>query len=179
MFRFVQSSRYFYTSSLRACLLTRNQGFTYLSLIIFLTVISIFSAASLQLGHIMMRRAAEQELLAIGAEFRSALASYAAATPEGQVSVPQSLQDLLKDSRYPNTRRHLRKIYVDPISGKEEWGTMIAFGVGGRSVAGIVGVYSLSSDVPIKIGNFDEPFRSFEGKKSYQDWKFVFLQGTN
>ena len=52
------------------------------------------------------------------------LVSYANATPNGQVRVPRSLQDLLKDPRYPNPHRHLRKRYADPITGKDEWGTV-------------------------------------------------------
>jgi type II secretory pathway pseudopilin PulG len=153
----------------------RSQGFTYLGLIIMLAVMAIFTVSSLQLGSIMTRRAAEHELLAIGGEFRDALASYAAATPEGQASLPQSLQDLLKDARYPATRRHLRKLYADPITGKEEWGTVtadsgVSGGNGGNGGAGsgIIGVYSLSEGTPIKTGNFDPPFQDFEGAKSYR-----------
>jgi type II secretory pathway pseudopilin PulG len=161
----------------------RSQGFTYLGLIIMLAVMAIFTVSSLQLGSIMTRRAAEHELLAIGGEFRDALASYAAATPEGQASLPQSLQDLLKDARYPATRRHLRKLYADPITGKEEWGTVTAAtgatdsgasGGNGGAGSGIIGVYSLSEGTPIKTGNFDPPFQDFEGAKSYREWQFIF-----
>ncbi len=98
------------------------------------------------------------------------LVSYANATPNGQVRVPRSLQDLLKDPRYPNPRRHLRKRYADPITGKDEWGTVPSL-----DGTGIIGVYSLSNAKPIKIGNFDVAFQNFEGKTSYRDWQFTVM----
>ena len=146
----------------------REGGFTYIALLILVAVIGITNAAAVQVGAVLQRRAAEEELLAIGAEFQQALISYANATPVGQPRSPRSLDDLLKDPRYPDTRRHLRKRYVDPITGKEEWGVVLAPGG-----AGIVGFYSLSESKPIKVGQFKVPFLDFEGKASYQDWKFL------
>ncbi|MEC5217694.1 type II secretory pathway pseudopilin PulG [Actimicrobium sp. GrIS 1.19] len=154
----------------------RAAGFAYLSLIILVAIIGIASAASLQVGGLLGRRAAEEELLDIGAEFRAALISYAATTPAGQMTMPQTLQDLIKDPRYPNVRRHLRKLYVDPITGVEGWGTLTAPSAAG---VGIVGVYSLSTAAPIKVGNFDEPFKHFQNKTSYQDWKFMAQSETD
>lgn len=145
-----------------------NGGFTYLGLIITVAIIGIASAATLQLGSVTQRRAAEEELLEIGSEFRNALISYANATPVGQKRAPSSLDDLLKDPRYPNPKRHLRKLYADPITGKEEWGIIEAI-----DGSGIVGVYSLSNAQPIKVDNFDPLFHDFAGKKSYRDWKFL------
>jgi type II secretory pathway pseudopilin PulG len=156
--------------------LPRAGGFAYLSLIILVAIIGIASAASLQVGGLLGRRAAEEELLDIGAEFRTALIGYAAATPAGQMTMPQSLQDLVKDPRYPNLRRHLRKVYVDPITGADAWGTLTAPSAAG---VGIIGVYSLSTARPIKIGNFDDPFKQFQDKRTYQDWKFMAQSETD
>jgi hypothetical protein len=100
-------------------------------------------------------------LLEIGAEFGNALISYANATPLGQRRTPGSLQDLLKDPRYPGPRRHLRKIYADPLTRREEWGIVEL-----REGAGIIDVYSLSNAQPIKIGNFDALNQDFAGKTS-------------
>jgi type II secretory pathway pseudopilin PulG len=150
----------------------RSGGFTYLGLIILIAIIGITSAASLQVGSILARRAAEEELLDIGSAFRAALVSYSAATPVGQATTPQSVQDLLKDPRYPNPLRHLRKLYADPLTGLEEWGFITIASPGGT---GIVGVYSLSQGMPIKVGNFSAPFQHFQGKTSYRDWKFMAL----
>jgi type II secretory pathway pseudopilin PulG len=146
----------------------RNSGFTYLSLLILIAIIGIVSTASLQIGVFLQRHAAEEELLEIGAEFRNALISYANSTPAGHKRTPSSLQDLLKDPRYPNPRRHLRKLYIDPITGKDEWGILEL-----SEGSGIIGVHSLSDKQPIKIGNFDAAFQDFAGKSSYMEWKFM------
>jgi type II secretory pathway pseudopilin PulG len=143
-------------------------GFTYLGLIIFVTVIGMVGAASLKVGALLQRAEAENELLEIGAEFSAALRSYAAATPKGQPNQPTSLQDLLRDPRFPNPRRHLRRIFVDPITGKAEWG-LVSAGEG----TPILGVYSLSQAQPLKIANFDPRFVNFDNKKHLSDWKFT------
>jgi type II secretory pathway pseudopilin PulG len=146
----------------------RERGFTYIGVLIMVAVIGVAASATLLLGSVMQRRAAEEELLMIGDEFRDAFVSYANATPPGRQRTPPSLQELLKDPRFPTIRRHLRRIYVDPISGKEEWGTVPAL-----PGPGIMGVYSLADGKPIKIGNFDPRFQDFEGKTSYSEWKFM------
>jgi type II secretory pathway pseudopilin PulG len=143
-------------------------GFTYIGLLIFIAVIGVMAAATIQVGSILQRRAAEEELLAIGTEFRSALISYATATPLGQNRRPASIDDLLKDPRFPYVRRHLRKAYMDPMTGKAEWGIVYA-----PDGAGILGFHSLSDAKPIKSGRFDSPSQSFRGKVSYRDWIFV------
>jgi type II secretory pathway pseudopilin PulG len=152
----------------------RQHGFTYLGLLILVATIGIASAATLQVGSALQRRAAEEELLEIGAELRNALISYANATPAGQKRAPASIQDLLKDPRYPGVKRHLRKLYADPLTGKEEWGIVEAI-----DGSGIVGFYSLSGAQPIKIDKFDPVFQDFAGKSSYQEWRFVILPQLN
>ncbi|HEV7814069.1 MAG TPA: type II secretion system protein [Janthinobacterium sp.] len=145
----------------------RQQGFTYVGLIILVAIIGLVGAAGLKFGAIMQRRAAEQALLDIGAQFSDALRSYADATAPGQPTQPPSLKELLKDPRLPGTRRHLRRIFVDPITGKAEWGIIYVNGS-----VGVVSVYSLSASKPIKIGNFDTRFPNFDNKAHLSDWKF-------
>lgn len=145
-----------------------SRGFTYLGLMIIIAIIGIASAATLRIGSVLQRQEAEEELLAIGSEFRNALVSYANATPAGQSRSPHFLEDLLKDPRYPSPRRHLRRLYADPMTGKGEWGTVIS-----RDGAGIVGIHSLSTATPLKIGNFEAEFQEFEGKTSYAEWVFA------
>lgn len=152
---------------------TRNRyrltgGFTYLGVLITIGIIGIASVASLQAGILLQHRAAEEELLFIGIQFRNALVSYANATPVGQPRFPKSLNDLLLDPRSPTVRRHLRKLYTDPMTSQEQWGLVEA-----PSDAGIIGVYSLSTAKPIKVANFDFSLQGLEGKTSYQEWKFM------
>ena len=63
---------------------------------------------------------------------------------------------------------YLRKRYIDPMTLTKTWG--LVPGPGGT----IMGVYSLSEATPIKTGNFEQADKDFEGKTSYQDWKFVY-----
>lgn len=146
----------------------RHAGFTYLGILILVAILGIASVASLQIGSLLQRRAAEEELLRIGSAFQNALIGYSNATPPGQAHAPHSLEDLLRDPRYPGTRRYLRQLYVDPMTGKNEWGL-----VDSTENGGIIGVFSLSESIPIKIGNFESEFADFTGKTSYRDWQFT------
>ncbi|MEH6438081.1 type II secretion system protein [Massilia sp. DD77] len=147
---------------------SRQGGFTYLGLVIFVAIIGMVGAATLKIGSLLQRAAAEEELLEIGAAFGAALQSYAAATPKGMPTYPPTLQELLKDPRFPEVRRHLRKIFVDPMTGKAEWGIVYA---GGQT--GVLAIHSLSAAKPLKVGNFDSRFQSFENKEKISDWRFV------
>ncbi len=143
-------------------------GFTYVGLVVFVAILGMVGAATLKVDGLMRRAAAEQELLETGAAFSAALRSYAAATPRGFPTLPPTLQDLLKDPRFPGTRRHLRKIFVDPITGTTEWGVQYQ----GDKV-GVLAVYSLSQARPLKLANFDARFRNFENKEHLSEWKFA------
>jgi len=146
----------------------RQRGFTYLGLIILVAILGLVGAAGLKMGSLLQRQAAEQELLDIGAQFSDALSSYARATPAGQLRQPASLAALLRDPRYPQVRRHLRKLFVDPITGRAEWGLLHQ--PGGN---GIIGVYSLSRAAPLKVGHFETRFAGFEGKSHLSEWQFM------
>lgn len=98
------------------------RGFTYVSVIILVAIIGLVAATTLRIGATMQRAQAERELLYIGEQFSDALKSYAGATPQGQPQQPPTLKELLRDPRFPGTRRHLRKIFIDPMTGKAEWG---------------------------------------------------------
>jgi type II secretory pathway pseudopilin PulG len=143
-------------------------GLAYLALLIAIAIIGVAAAASAQLGAIYQRRMAEEELLAVGGEFQRALLSYAAATPLGQPTQPRMLDDLVRDPRYPNAVRHLRKVYADPMTGKADW--VLVKSPDGQT---IVGIHSVSKAHPIKISHFPGEFQGFTDKKSYADWVFV------
>ncbi|MFL6707814.1 MAG: type II secretion system protein [Massilia sp.] len=146
----------------------RQAGFTYLGLIIFVTVLGLVGAATLKIDALLRRAAAEEELLTVGAAFADALTSYAAATRQGQPTQPPSLNELLRDPRSPAVRRHLRKIYIDPMTGTTDWG--IVWLADGK---GVLGVYSKSQAAPLKIANFDPKLVGFEGKLHVSEWRFV------
>jgi len=145
-------------------------GFTYLALLFMVTVLAIGLSVTGVVWHTAVQREREQELLFVGGQFRNAIASYYNAVPVAALRrYPATLTDLIKDPRFPNTRRHLRRIYVDPMAGKPEWG--LVRGIDG----GVIGVYSLSEKEPIRISFPSGPNKEFSGKKRYADWKFIYL----
>jgi type II secretory pathway pseudopilin PulG len=116
------------------------------------------------------QREREQELLFVGGQYRNAFLSYYGATPAGKPRYPLALEELLEDNRFPVPRRHLRRLYADPITGKPDWVLLDAPG------GGIAGVHSRSEAKPLKIGNFPAQDAKFEGAEHYSDWKFVLEQ---
>ncbi len=148
------------------------RGFTYLGLLILLAVLGLVGAAGLKMGTLMQRAAAEEELLEIGAQFQDALRSYAAATPPGQKTQPATLQDLLKDPRFPNPRRHLRKIFVDPVTGSAEWGIIYlgdAVDLNPKPVAGAGSLFGASPSTSTSTSTAPAPLvrpgQSSQGEK--------------
>jgi type II secretory pathway pseudopilin PulG len=129
-------------------------------------IISAVAAVSLQLGTALAQREKELELLHLGAQFRTALQSFQAATPPTAYPHPRTLEELVRDERSPVVRRHLRRVFIDPMTGHSSWGTV-------RDIqGGIVGVYSLASGIPIKQEAFDPEFAGFEKAERYSDWVF-------
>lgn len=86
---------------------------------------------------------------------------------DGKNEYPQTLEELLKDSRTAETRRYLRKIYRDPITGKSDWGLV-------RVAGRIVGIHSLSDRRPIKQDGFEGDEIGFKGKEKYSQWIFTY-----
>jgi len=145
----------------------RARGFSYIGVLILVAMMGIALAAAGEIWHTASKREKEQELLFVGDQYRRALAQFAAQTPGNARRSPLSLEELLQDSRYPGIRRYLRRIYVDPITGKAEWGLIT--GPGGE----IFGVHSLSEEEPVKKAHFRLADKVFEGKRKYSDWVFV------
>lgn len=145
-----------------------SYGFTYIGLLIFIALMGIALAGTGVVWHTQVRREKERELLFVGDQFRRAIGQYYERSPGGGKRFPQSLDDLLLDKRYVATQRYLRRVYLDPITGKAEWG--FVKGPEDR----IVGVYSLSEDAPLKRAGFPANYEDFEGKEHYRDWRFIY-----
>jgi len=145
-----------------------DRGFTYLGILIAMALFGVALAATGEVWRTAAQREREQELLFVGNQYRQAFMYYYAGTPAGKPRFPRALEDLVEDNRLPVARRHLRRVYPDPMSGKAEWGLIDAPG------GGIAGVYSRSEAKPLKTGNFAPPDVRFEGAERYSEWKFVF-----
>lgn len=146
---------------------SRARGFTYIVLLIVVAVMGILLASAGQVYQLALQREKERELLFAGDQFRRAITQYAKQGHIGAVRYPMKLEDLLQDPRTPNTRRYLRKIYNDPMSGKPDWGLLK--GTSGE----IFGVYSLSEQEPLKKQNFSADNAGFEDKSKYAEWVFM------
>jgi hypothetical protein len=68
----------------------------------------------------------------------------------------------------PGVRRHLRKIFVDPLTGKAEWGVVYL----GDGTTGVVAVHSLSTAKPLKVANFDSRFAGLDNADTISAWRF-------
>jgi type II secretory pathway pseudopilin PulG len=146
--------------------MVRQGGFTYLGLLFAIAFVGLLMASAGEVWHVSAKREREEELLFIGRQFSDALASYRTATPVEPKQWPRRLEDLLEDRRGPTTSRHLRKIFVDPLTSSKEWG-LIKVG------EEITGVFSLAEGRPLKQANFPDDEGSFASAKSYRDWRFV------
>jgi len=143
----------------------RCGGYSYIFVLVLVALIGVGLAGTGQLWHTVMKRERERELLFVGEQMRRALTMYYDSSP-GIKRYPTSLEALLEDRRYPNVRRYLRKIYIDPVTGSRQWGLVTL------SDGGIVGVHSLSGERPLKTGGFSPRDEQFTGKTKYSDWVF-------
>lgn len=148
-----------------------ERGFTYIWILFAVALAGIVLAGAGQVWQTEARREKEVELMFVGEQFRQAIGSYYESSPGIPKRYPDSLEKLLMDDRFPKVKRHLRKIFHDPTTGKSEWGLVKKPG------AGIVGVHSLSSQRPFKRGNFPSRYAAFANAASYKDWEFTYLPG--
>ncbi len=147
-----------------------NKGFTYLGLMMFIAITGIVLSVAGISWQYQVRAEKEQQLLFVGEQFKSAINGYYISSLGDTKLYPLSLDDLLLDKRVPNVRRHLRQIYVDPMTGKGDWGLV-------KQQGRIVGVFSTSSLKPFKLSGFKDGEADFSGAKSYQDWIFGHANG--
>lgn len=142
-----------------------QRGFTYLTALFMIALIGAGLALLGEMWATAAQREKEAELLYVGHQYRRAIEQY---VRSGGGLYPRNLQDLIKDPRSISPRRHLRKLYPDPITGSTEWKIVKA------PDGGIMGVHSPSEEVPLKVSRFKPRDRDFEGAKKYSDWKFVY-----
>lgn len=147
-----------------------QKGFAYIALLAVIAIITLgLGVASEHLAQ-QAQHERETELLFVGEQFRHAIASYYRNSPPGNMQFPATLDELLLDRRFPVPVRHLRRIYPDPMTGTTRWGLV-------RNEQGrISGVFSFSSEVPIRTNQALEVVRDAAGKPiaAYSDWKFIF-----
>ena len=141
---------------------SRQSGFTYVMVLILVAISGAFLAAVGTMWSSAAQREKEAELLFIGEEFRTAIASYYERSPGSVKMYPRTLEDLLYDKRYLTLQRHLRRIYIDPMTGQPDWATIPA------PDGGVMGVHSRAKGPARKqLGAMDVTSR-------YDEWRFLY-----
>lgn len=149
---------------------TREGGFTYLGVLFLVGLMTLTAGMASAVWSTAQHRENERQLIFAGRQLQTAIERYAqsarAGDPQGAgARYPHRLEDLLRDPRALEMRRHLRQLYTDPMTGEREWG-LIRLGDGA-----IVGVHSLSTRRP--LGGPPDAVTSRAGEGRYRDWQFI------
>ncbi|HEX9860887.1 MAG TPA: type II secretion system protein [Nitrospirota bacterium] len=152
-------------------------GYTYIGLLMVIVIIGIMTTVVAQTWKSVARVQKEKELIWIGHQFRTALKGYydyRKGLHGGNPGAfyPSDVKDLLKDPGRPADHAYLRKIYTDPVTGKDDWVYIMGGGTGG---SGIIGVRSASDKATLKRDGFDKADENFKGKTKYSEWEFKFV----
>lgn len=151
-------------------LLASSAGFTYIAALVIVVIMGIMQGAIGQSMRIIMKREKEKELIFRGLQYRDAIERWSK-----EKAVPlKDLKDLVEPTVSSNIDRSkdrlLRKLYKDPITGGE-WKTLPS---PPDPIQGIYGVASTSNEEPLKQADFPEALKTFEGKKKYSEWEFIY-----
>lgn len=139
-------------------------------LLVMVVVLGLAASMAGQSWRTTMQRAREVELLWRGQQYQQAIASYYA-IKRGPQMFPAKLEDLLRDPRFPDVVRHLRRPYNDPMTGEEM--ELIT-----DPAQRIIGVRSSSDLEPFQQDGFPEELDKLRGKSSYNEWEFVYNPPT-
>jgi type II secretory pathway pseudopilin PulG len=137
-------------------------GYALVFALLMVVVLSLGATVAVRHQRQEAQRQREAQLLWVGDQYRAALQSYYALQVQGKSFYPEKLEDLLEDRRMPNTLRHLRQLYPDPITDRFDWELELE---GGR----IVGLHSPSELMPIRANG---PGGTSKTIRSYADWHF-------
>jgi type II secretory pathway pseudopilin PulG len=147
-----------------------TKGFTFLGLLVVIAILGIAMAGVGIVWHQTSQQQNEQQLLYIGETYAKAIGSYYQSNNQNQY--PKTLKELIEDKRFGETKRHIRKLYADPMPAHKEWGLVLQNQT-------IIGVYSQSLKTPIKKSGFSLVQKNFAEAKTYQDWQFVYAPSAN
>lgn len=148
-----------------------NKGSVLLMVLFGVTLLGLLIGLAGSSWQTIVQRAREEDLLWKGNRIRQAIGLYYETSHGGETALkryPRTLDDLLKDPRFLDTRRYLRRLYPDPMTG-QEWELITE--PGGR----VMGVHSTLDKLPFKQDGFTEDNENFTEKESYRQWEFVYL----
>lgn len=154
------------------------QGYALVVLLVLLAVLAWGASVTGPLWSEAARRDKEDELLKVGAMYAAAIEQYYRASPGSTKAYPDRLEDLLLDHRFVGTKRYMRRLYADPLTGKLDWGELR----NGQNQ--LVGVFSRSQDVPVRQGAVAMGLGGLgsmrlQPARVYSDWKFSYGVGQH
>lgn len=145
---------------------SRESGFTVTALLVVMFVVALGLSVAGPRWRDQSRRTNERDLMRVGVLYARALADFRDSSPGSLKTFPRSLDELTLDTRFLGVRRHMRRLYPDPLDPARPWGVV-------KDIDGyIVGVYSQSTDEPIAAGVVDLGYIVLEPARRYSDWKF-------
>lgn len=150
----------------------KSSGFILIGLLLLIVVSGIGLARAGVKWRDAVQREREQELIRVGEAYRLAIGRYYNQTPGVIKEYPPTFEALLIDTRFATPKKHIRKLYMDPITQRDGWGIVEA------PSGGIMGVYSLSDKPPFKTAGFRPHLRHLNGKKYYGEWYFAYVPET-
>jgi type II secretory pathway pseudopilin PulG len=156
-----------------SCNSLKNRGYTYFGVLLAVALIGLSLAGAAAIWKVLQQREKERELLFVGQQYIDAISSYYHAAPGGAKKYPRNMTELLRDPRYPNIKRHLRKPWRDPLTGSSQWGIVLT------KQGGIAGIYSQAEGTPLKQAGFGALDALLAGKPSYRDWRFIYIAATD
>jgi general secretion pathway protein G len=152
-----------------------SPGYSFIELVIATAVLMILASAALPIAKISIRREKEAELHRSLREMRTAIDDFKRWADAGRISTlnvnignenyPPSLEILVEGVPFTNDasgrkKKFLRRIPVDPITGKADWGLRAYSDDPDASVWGGQSVFDVYSKAPGK---------GLDGSK-YRDW---------
>lgn len=117
------------------------------------------------------QRELETQLIWVGQQYRYALESYYLASPGRVKHLPVTLDELVRDTRFPMPVRHLRRLYSDPLQPDIPWGVL-------KQGNQVIGVYSQSDGTPSRQVGLGPGLESLDHSAHYSDWRFMFVPRT-
>ena len=146
----------------RAC-----RGYALMAALLALVVVSMAAAVAIGRARTDALRDKEAQLLWVGGQFRAALRSYHDVNPAGGAQqYPRTLEDLVDDRRGASVRRHLRRVYADPFTGRDDW-------VLEMDAERIVGLHSSDGGLVLRRANLGPGNDAYAAAATHAQWRFL------
>ncbi len=147
----------------------RQRGFTMAAVIAALFILALATQSVMFFVSQQAQREREDKLLRIGKAYREAIGAYYESSPGNIKRWPQTLEDLVEDSRQVGIKRYIREVYADPVGRTDSWGIVVS------RDGGIAGVYSRSEAKPIRSAPIEQGDIQLAGASRYSDWRFEYI----